>query len=131
MNRAFSLPRILTVAALSACGLLLCAARPAHAVNVGQGTAGDLFANYYAAPIGYPGAGAKLYVSPRPTPPVVGHTYITYQPLMPHEFLYPHHRVYVTKHDDAPRTRTSVHWRGNGSGLTKYWPTRYVLTPGL
>jgi hypothetical protein len=41
----------------------------------------------------------------------VGHTYVTYQPLMPHEFLYKHHRVYKTKHADAPRTRTSVWWR--------------------
>jgi hypothetical protein len=35
-----------------------------------------------------------LYVSPRPVPPWVGHTYITYQPLMPHEFMYSHHRTY-------------------------------------
>jgi hypothetical protein len=42
---------------------------------------------------------------------MVGHTYITYPPLMPHEFLYHHHRHYTTVHDDAPRTRTSVHWR--------------------
>jgi hypothetical protein len=54
----------------------------------------DLFYNYYVPePCGV-GAGAELYVSPRPTPPFVGHTYITYQPLLPHEFLYPHHRVY-------------------------------------
>ena len=56
--------------------------------------------------------GAQLYPCPRPTPPLVGHTYVTYQPLMPHEFLYTHHRVYKTKHEDAPPTRTSVHWRG-------------------
>src|SRR5690349_9837703 len=47
----------------------------------------DLFANYYA----YPHAGgvpAQMYLSPYPTPPIAGRTYITYQPLMPHEFLY-------------------------------------------
>ncbi len=45
---------------------------------------------------------------PRPTPPLVGHTYITYQPLMPHEFLYRHHRCY---------------YRDNGpyAGVTKTW----------
>lgn len=53
----------------------------------------DLFYNYYVD--GAYGVPAKLYISPRPTPPLVGHTYVTYQPLMPHEFLYrPHLRVY-------------------------------------
>ena len=39
---------------------------------------------------------------------LVGHTYITYQPLMPHEFLYRHHRCY---------------YRDNGpyAGVTKTW----------
>jgi hypothetical protein len=53
----------------------------------------DLFYNYYAWP-SCTGLGAELYVSPRPVPPWVGHTYITYQPLMPHEFMYSHHRTY-------------------------------------
>jgi hypothetical protein len=70
----------------------------------------DLFYNYYVAP--NPGAvGAELYVSPRPVPPLTGHTYITYPPLMPHEFLYKHHRTYHTKHPDAPGTTTRVRWR--------------------
>ena len=51
----------------------------------------DLFYNYYVGPPGQP---AQAFVSPRPTPPFVGHTYITYQPLQPNEFLYWHHRVY-------------------------------------
>ena len=54
----------------------------------------DLFYNYYVAPSPYGGVGAQLYLAPRPTPPWVGHTYITYQPLMPHEWLYKHHRIY-------------------------------------
>jgi hypothetical protein len=53
----------------------------------------DLFYNYYVPPT-CGGVGAELYVSPKPVPPHVGHTYITYQPLMPHEFLYHHHRTY-------------------------------------
>jgi hypothetical protein len=74
----------------------------------------DLFYNYYVAPVscnGYGGVGAQLYVSPRPTPPLVGHTYITYQPLMPHEFLYKHHRTYTR--DNGPYagvTKTHVWW---------------------
>lgn len=53
----------------------------------------DLFYNYYVD--GGASNPAQLYLSPRPTPAQVGHTYITYQPLMPHEYLYrPHRRVY-------------------------------------
>ncbi len=69
----------------------------------------DLFYNYYVAP-GCGGVGAQMYLCPRPTPPWVGHTYITYQPLMPHEFLYKHHRVYHRNHCDGRKTRTSVFW---------------------
>jgi hypothetical protein len=70
----------------------------------------DLFYNYYAPSAGDGSVGAKLYPCPRPTPPLVGHTYVTYPPLSPHEFLYPHHRVYRTQHEDAAPTRTSVRW---------------------
>jgi len=73
--------------------------------------AAPLFTNYYVAPGPCGGPGAELYISPRPTPPLVGHTWVTYQPLMPHEFLYTHHRCYVHRHDDARPTRTSVSWR--------------------
>ena len=83
----------------------------AKAELVRHSTEGDLFYNYYVPPVGPNSVGAELYLCPRPTPPLVGHTYITYQPLMPHEMLYQHHRVYKTKHEDAPKTRTSVHWR--------------------
>jgi hypothetical protein len=70
----------------------------------------DLFYNYYVnSPC--PVLGAQLYVSPRPVPPLTGHTYITYPPLMPHEFLYKHRRTYWTAHPDAPPTMTRVHWR--------------------
>jgi hypothetical protein len=94
-----------------------------------QSTSGDLFYNYYVPPVGYGSVGAELYPCPRPTPPLVGHTYVTYQPLMPHEFLYQHHRVYWTGHADAPPTRTSVHWRGCGTGCGWLLPARFTLTP--
>jgi len=74
-------------------------------------TSDDLFYNFYSPPVGCGSVGAELYPCPRPTPARVGHTYVTYQPLMPHEFLYKHHRCYVTKHTDAPCTWTSVRWR--------------------
>ncbi|MEX0710782.1 MAG: hypothetical protein WD278_00445 [Pirellulales bacterium] len=70
----------------------------------------DLFYNYYA-PSYAGGPPAQLYVSPRPTPPLVGHTYITYQPLMPHEFLYRHRRVYYRwDGSPIPANRTRVLW---------------------
>jgi hypothetical protein len=71
---------------------------------------GDLFYNFYVPPVGAQSVGAALYPCPRPTPPVVGWTYITYQPLMPHEFLYHHYRTYTCYHSDAKRTQTSVWW---------------------
>ncbi|MCH7718391.1 MAG: hypothetical protein IIB21_02875, partial [Chloroflexi bacterium] len=71
----------------------------------------DLFYNYYQGPSCYGGAGARMYLSPHPTPPMVGHTYTTYQPLMPHEFLYKHHRVYHAYHGEhGGYTRTRVLW---------------------
>ena len=44
------------------------------------------FYNHYVGPGPDGTVGAKLYPCPRPTPPLIGHTYITYEPLNPHEF---------------------------------------------
>ncbi|KKK89005.1 hypothetical protein LCGC14_2737470 [marine sediment metagenome] len=85
--------------------------------GTGQAQAGDhhrsspeLFYNYYVPPGGCGGVGAQLYLSPRPTPPVVGHTYVTYPPLMPHEWLYPHSRTYIRRNAAGGITRTHVTW---------------------
>lgn len=67
------------------------------------------FYNYYVGP-GQGGVVAQLYVAPLPTPPVVGHTFITYEPLMPHQFLYRHARTYVRQQPNGQRTRTMVIW---------------------
>jgi len=88
--------------------LLICwiAVEPAAAKhNDGQY---PLFANYYVPPGSPAGVGAQLYPSPRPTPPLVGHTYVTYPPLAPHEFLYQHCDHYRTVHCDGSVTRTKV-----------------------
>jgi hypothetical protein len=71
----------------------------------------DLFYNYYAWP-SCTGLGAELYISPRPVPPWVGHTFITYQPLYPHEFMYSHHRTYHRYYNGGQglnRTHVSYH----------------------
>ena len=71
----------------------------------------DLFYNHYVGN-NCGGMGAQLYLSPRPVPQFVGNTYITYQPLMPHEFMYPHSRTYHRYYNGGQGlTRTSVHYR--------------------
>ena len=71
----------------------------------------DLFHNYYVNP-NCGGVGAQLYTAPGPVPQHVGHTYFTYQPLMPHEFLYQHKRSYHRYYDEGRGfTRTHVKWR--------------------
>ena len=66
--------------------------------------------NYYAMPTGPEGLTAALYPCPRPTPPLIGQTYITYEPLAPHQFLYLHHAHYKTCNGPCQVTRTSVTW---------------------
>lgn len=78
----------------------------------------DLFYNYYVPPT-CGGLGAELYLSPRPVPPHVGHTYITYQPLMPHEFMYHHHRTYHRYYNSGQGlTRTCVRY---GTSIKPNW----------
>jgi hypothetical protein len=71
-----------------------------------------LFQNYYAP--AQRGVSAPLYTAPVQVPPLVGHTYATYEPLMPHEMLYRHNRTYYRYYDGGrglTRTRV-VWWRG-------------------
>jgi hypothetical protein len=70
----------------------------------------DLFYNYYAQPGPYNGAAAQMYVSPRPVPAFVGHTWVTYQPYMPHEMTYKHSRSYYTYNPGAGWRRTNVRY---------------------
>jgi hypothetical protein len=61
-------------------------------------------------PAGPAGLTAALYPSPRPTPPVIGQTLITYGPLAPQNFLYMHYHYYTTLNGCQQATRTSVTW---------------------
>jgi hypothetical protein len=71
----------------------------------------DLFYNYYAWP-SCTGLGSELYISPRPVPPHVGHTFYTYQPLYPHEYMYTHHRTYHRYYNGGQGlNRTAVTYR--------------------
>ena len=70
----------------------------------------ELFYNYYV-PGTCGGVPAAMYIAPQPVPALVGHTYYTYQPFMPHELLYQHHRTYYRYYDGGRGlTRTHVSW---------------------
>lgn len=63
----------------------------------------DLFYNNYTQ--GYANAtNAQMYVSPVPVPPNVGHTYGTYQPFYPEEFLYWHKNRFHNYYDNGRGT---------------------------
>ena len=92
---------------------LACSVADAHGWEgkrrVSQQRTNDMFYNYYAGP-NPSGAAAHMYVSPQPVPAQVGHTYTTYQPFMPHEYLYGHQRSYYSHHPGAGWTRTNVRY---------------------
>lgn len=73
----------------------------------------DLFANYQVGP-NPSGTAAQMYVSPLPVPPHVGHTYVTYQPLMPHEMLYSHHRTHYAYQRGAGWSRSKIRYHSHG-----------------
>jgi len=76
-----------------------------------QYTNPDLFYNYYA-PATCGGVPAQMYVAPHETPAHVGHTYYTYQPFLPHEHLYQHHRTYrhYYNHNMGMHRTAAVYW---------------------
>jgi hypothetical protein len=81
----------------------------------------DLFYNYYV-PDTCGGVPAAMYIAPRPVPPLVGHTYYTYQPFLPHELLYQHHRTYYRYYNHGRGlTRTHISWkRAPMTGATQF-----------
>lgn len=73
----------------------------------------ELFYNFYA-PATCGNVPAAMYTAPIATPRLVGHTYVTYQPLMPHEFMYRHHRFYHHYYNNnSALNRTAVFWYGS------------------
>lgn len=72
----------------------------------------DLFYNNYTQ--GSSNAtNAQMYVSPVPTPPFVGHTFITYQPFLPEEMLYWHTNRYHNYYDGGRgMNHTKIHYYG-------------------
>ena len=71
--------------------------------------------NYYYPNLAGGGAAidqipARLYLCPRPVPPYVGYTYISYAPFQPHEWLWQHRRAYYRSHPGGGATMTSIRW---------------------
>lgn len=73
-------------------------------------SAQQLFANQYTQ--GYANqATAQMYLSPTPVPQWVGHTYITYEPLYPHQMMYHHTDRYHHYYDNGRGLNsTRVHY---------------------
>jgi hypothetical protein len=86
------------------------------------GASGELFYNYYVPPQGAGSVGAQLYPSPRPTPPRVGHTFITYQALAPENYLYEHCRRYCRDNGNGSCTKTTICY--------KCMPDLFHILPG-
>lgn len=99
----------------SCCALTLLSTAATQAQEYCQpGYPADVARNQYVpgVPCGDAGAiGASLYVSPRPVPPMVGHTFITYEGLMPDQLLYQHQRTYYHPHGPyGGVTQTNINW---------------------
>ena len=60
----------------------------------GDSPVSDLFYNYYVDPRCGAVYAASMYHAPHATPGMAGGVYCTYQPFLPHEYMYCHDRVY-------------------------------------
>jgi hypothetical protein len=80
----------------------------------------DLFYNFYEGP-NPSGVPVGMYPSPRPVPVNVGHTYTTYQPFMPHEYLYRHTRSHYAYNCGSGWSRAKVRYRTHGLWADHWW----------
>jgi hypothetical protein len=116
----------ITAMALAAVGLMAVIAAPHAAAaepwnrTISYQNKNDLFANYYEGP-NPSGTAAAMYISPRPVPVHVGHTYTTYQPYMPHEYLYRHTRTHYGYHPGCGWSRAKIRYRTHGLWLDHWW----------
>jgi hypothetical protein len=83
----------------------------------------NLFSQYYTQPS--PSlTTAAMYNAPHWVPSHVGHTYYTYQPLMPHEMMYQHSRNYYNYYNTggyygSPNAlnKTQVRWQSGSNHM--------------
>lgn len=82
--------------------------------NMYEGHNADLFYNYYAPQGSSEGVPTDMYASPQDTPYPAIQTYYTYQPWLPHEYLYNHNRTYTRYYSGGMgRNTTRVTWGGS------------------
>ena len=88
--------RVLLIAAVMiAEAVTACSARALPIDGGVEGPTPDVFYNFYVPPV----------------PAGVGHTWITYPPFMPHEFLYKHRRRYIRPAGvTGMRTDVKAYW---------------------
>lgn len=76
----------------------------------------DLFYNYYQPANAGATHAARMYPAPHPTHPVTGQTYFTYQPFLPHEYMYTHNRSYYRMYNrNRGFNRTHVTYKPNAA----------------
>ncbi len=76
----------------------------------------DLFYNFYEGPQPS-GTAAQMYIAPLPVPIHVGHSYTTYQPLMPHEMMHHHYRSHYAHTPGAGWSRAKIRYGTRGLRL--------------
>jgi hypothetical protein len=109
---------------------------PASA-QFGEGnSANNLFSQYYTQP-GASTTQAGMYMAPHYVPANVGHSYYTYQPLMPHEMMHQHTRNYYNYYNTGgyyggynALNKTQVRWQ-SGSNHMGPMPFSGGITSGL
>lgn len=82
----------------------------------------DLFYNFYEGP-DPSGTTTAMYISPLPVPAHVGHTYTTYQPFMPHEYMYKHTHSNYAHAPGAGWSRSKVRYHTGGLRLDSWLST--------
>ena len=94
-----------------------------------QSSTNDLFYNYYVPADCEAQMPAMMYQAPHPTPTVAGRVYYTYQPLLPHEQLYSHCRLYRNHYDcNRGLNRTFVKYQvGAGYAMKNHLKWAFYL----
>ena len=107
----------------SALATLVFLAAPAVAQFEPGNSPNNLFSQYYTQP-GASQTQAAMYNAPHWVPSYTGHSYHTYQPLMPHEMMYQHNRNYYNYYNTggfygSPNAlnKTQVRWQSGSNHM--------------
>ncbi len=116
--------RLLVAAAILVAGSVVSTqAFAQYAPNSNGNLANNLFLQYQT-PSGASQVTAGMYPAPHWVPGNVGHTYYTYQALMPHEMMYQHSRNYYN-YQAGPESFYQEPCRGGGGGSLNITKVRW------